>query len=91
MKRIRELTATHYRRSIKRSVSGNMQNVDLPLQCPICGAPLTADLVKSSGPEQRSKSGHVCSPACQNGATDSDARSTRSRSTSQKPKSLGEG
>ncbi len=62
MKRIRELTATQYRRSIKRSVSGNSQNVDLQLRCPICGARLSADLVKNSEGKKDANAAHVCSP-----------------------------
>ena len=91
MKRTRELTTTHYRRSIKRSASGNIQNVDFPLHCPICGATLTADLVNNSEGTTDAKAGHVCSLARKNGAKDSDSRSPRNGSTVQKPKSLEEG
>ena len=91
MKKTRELTTTHYRRSIKRSASGNMQNVDLPLHCPTCGAGLSADLVKNSEGTTDAKAAHVCSRARKNGTKDSDSRSPRNGSTVQKPKSLGEG
>jgi hypothetical protein len=91
MKKTRELTTTHYRRSIKRSGSGNIQNADLQIYCPICGAPLTADLVRNSEGITDTKAAHVCSLARKNGAKDSDSRSTRNRSTPQKPESLGEG
>jgi len=91
MKRTRELTATHYRRSIKRSGSGNIRNADLQIYCPICGATLTADLVRNSEGTTDAKAAHVCSRVRKNGAKDSDFRSTRNGSTVQKPKSLGEG
>jgi len=91
MKKTRELIATHYRRSIKKSTSGNVQDVDLQNHCPICGACLSADLVKNSEPEQRPKSGHVCSSTRKDGANGSESRGTRNGSTPQKPESLGEG
>jgi hypothetical protein len=91
MKKTRELSTTYYRRSIKRSISGNRQNVNLPLHCPTCGAGLTAELVKNSEGKKEDKAAHVCSPARKNGATHSDSGSTRNGSNVQKPKSLGEG
>jgi hypothetical protein len=94
MKRTRELTATHYRRSIKRSASEsastNIPNVDLPLRCPICGALLSAGLAMESEEKAGAKAMHVCTPARKNGTTKTDSRSTRNGSTWQKPESLGE-
>jgi hypothetical protein len=89
MKKTRELIATHYRRSIKRSASPNIPNVDLPLHCPICGARLSVAPVKNSRQEKDPKSAKACSPARKNGTTDS--RNTEEGSTLQKPKSSGEG
>lgn len=42
MKRTRELTCIHYRRSIKRPASPNVQSQDLQSRCPVCGSPLEA-------------------------------------------------
>jgi hypothetical protein len=91
MKKTCELTATHYRRSIKRSAAPNTPTVDLPLHCPTCGARLSADLVKNSEGKKDDRAAHMCSRARKNGAKDSDSRSTRNGSTPQKPGSLGEG
>jgi hypothetical protein len=90
MKKTRELTTTHYRRSIKRSASGKVQNIDLPLDCPICGARLTADPINKSEGTKDTKSVHVCSLARRNGTT-KDFRNTKNGSTRQKPESSGEG
>ena len=62
MKKTRELTATHYRRSLKRSASGNVQNVDLQLHCPICGARLDVNIGKNSEEKDGATPAHVCSP-----------------------------
>jgi hypothetical protein len=48
MKRIQELTAIHYRRSVKRSAFPNTQNVDLQGRCPVCGARLAVIVAKDS-------------------------------------------
>jgi hypothetical protein len=45
MKRIREITAIHYRRSIKSPASPSVQNPGLQSKCPVCSAPLEAILV----------------------------------------------
>lgn len=66
MKRTRELTATHYRRSIKRSASPNTQDVDFQRRCPTCGALLSTSSVKNS--EQKERAKDVCCPECKNGA-----------------------
>lgn len=48
MKRTRELTAIHYRRTVKRSVSPNLQKADLQGRCPVCGARLAVSFVRDS-------------------------------------------
>ena len=63
MKKVRELTTTHYRRSVRRSTSGRKpQNVEVPLHCPICGARLTADLIKNSEGTEDTRTAHGSSP-----------------------------
>jgi hypothetical protein len=69
MKKTSELTATHYRRLVKRSASGKIRSVDLQLQCPICGARLSTDIIKNLEQEKDTKSTHACSPARKNGTT----------------------
>lgn len=68
MKRTRELTATHYRRSIKRSASPDLQNIDPQRRCPVCGALLSTSPVKKSEEKEGVKVAHVCSIARKNGA-----------------------
>lgn len=66
VKRTRELTAIHYRRSVKRSASPSIQNVDLQIHCPLCGTRLSADLVKNSGDKKGAKAAQqVPSPVLQ--------------------------
>ena len=48
MKRTRELTAIHYRRSIRTSASSNVQNLELQGDCPVCGTRLAVSLGKDS-------------------------------------------
>ena len=48
MKRTREFTAIHYRRSIKRPASLVLQS-----PCPVCGSPLEATLSNDLGETQR--------------------------------------
>jgi hypothetical protein len=45
MKRIREVTAIHYRRSVRRLAFPDPQGHALRSQCPVCGSPLEAVLV----------------------------------------------
>ena len=47
MKRTREFTAIHYRRSIKRPASLILQS-----PCPVCGSPLEANLSNDLGATQ---------------------------------------
>jgi hypothetical protein len=42
MKRTREVTAIHYRRSVRRSASPDLQSQALGDRCPVCGSPLEA-------------------------------------------------
>ncbi len=48
MKRTQELTAIHYRRSVKRPLSPSPQNADLQDRCPVCGTRLAVVFVQSS-------------------------------------------
>lgn len=48
MKRTRELSVIHYRRSVKRSVSRTF-----PSHCPACGSSLPAGAVNEAGQTQR--------------------------------------
>jgi len=66
MKKIRELTAIHYRR-VKRSASWNVQNVEVQLHCPTCGAALSGKLVKNSAKKEGVTPAHSCSLADKNG------------------------
>jgi hypothetical protein len=49
MKRTRELTSIHYRRSVKRRASVNVQSRGLQSHCPSCGTSLEVVLVSDPG------------------------------------------
>lgn len=42
MKQTREVTAIHYRRSVRRPASPDLQSRALRSHCPVCGSPLEA-------------------------------------------------
>ncbi len=48
MRRTRELTAIHYRRSITVPVSPDVLSCDLHTQCPVCNSALEWSLVKEA-------------------------------------------
>lgn len=48
MKRTWELTSIHYRRSVKRPATPDIQSLD---HCPVCGTPLEA--IRVNNPEAR--------------------------------------
>jgi len=54
MKRTRELTAIHYRRSVKRPVSQELRAC-----CPVCGSPLDVVVVATSNPGDPRSGGHI--------------------------------
>lgn len=72
MKRTRELTAIHYRRSVKRSASPSIQSVDLQVRCPVCGTRLSADLVKNSGDKKGAQTAQQVPSAVLQKAPDED-------------------
>jgi hypothetical protein len=55
MKRTRELTSVHYRRSVKRLASLDVQNQSLQCRCPVCSTPLEAILVSEPGDSQKDR------------------------------------